>query len=96
MGFGTILPIAYVMVDVEADGPIPGDDAMVCFGAVVVEPALNRTFYRRWKPISNRWVPEAATPSGFSRDDVSEFDALADMMSRLDDWLRESSTPSTK
>lgn len=25
-----------VVVDVEADGPIPGEYSMVCFGAVVV------------------------------------------------------------
>ena len=28
----------YVMVDVEADGPIPGDYSMIGFGAVIVEP----------------------------------------------------------
>ena len=27
--------MSYVMVDIEADGPIPGDYSMVCFGAVV-------------------------------------------------------------
>ena len=37
----------YIMVDVEADGPIPGDFSMICFGAIVVEPALNRTFHGR-------------------------------------------------
>ena len=37
--------MTYVMVDIEADGPIPGDYSMVCLGAVVVEPALERTFY---------------------------------------------------
>jgi hypothetical protein len=29
----------YVMVDVESDGPIPGDYSMICFGAILVEPA---------------------------------------------------------
>ena len=28
------------MVDVESDGPIPGDYSMICFGAVVVDKAL--------------------------------------------------------
>jgi len=27
--------MTYIMVDVEADGPIPGDYSMVCFGAKV-------------------------------------------------------------
>ena len=47
--------MSYIMVDVESDGPIPGDYSMVCFGAVVVEPGLPRTFYGRLKPISESW-----------------------------------------
>jgi hypothetical protein len=27
----------YLIVDVESDGPIPGDYSMICFGAVVVQ-----------------------------------------------------------
>lgn len=34
--------MAYVMVDVEADGPIPGDYSMICFSAVLVRGGLNR------------------------------------------------------
>ena len=33
--------MSYIVVDIEADGPIPGDYSMVCFGAVVVEEGLN-------------------------------------------------------
>jgi hypothetical protein len=44
--------MTYVMVDIEADGPIPGDYSMVCFGAVIVKPALERTFYGKSAPIS--------------------------------------------
>ena len=36
-----------LMVDVEADGPIPADYSMVSVGAIVVEPDLRRTFYGR-------------------------------------------------
>ncbi len=36
--------MSHVMVDIEPDGPIPGNYPMVCFGAVIVEPALQRTF----------------------------------------------------
>jgi hypothetical protein len=28
------LYMAYIMVDIESDGPIPGDYSMICFGAV--------------------------------------------------------------
>ena len=42
------------MVDIEADGPIPGDYSIVCFGAIVAEPALERTFYGKLRSISER------------------------------------------
>lgn len=44
--------MSWIMVDIEADGPIPGDYSMVSFGAVVVEPGLERTFYGELRPIS--------------------------------------------
>ena len=43
----------YVMIDIESDGPIPGDFSMICFGADIVEPELKRTFYGQLKPISD-------------------------------------------
>ena len=63
----------YVMVDVEADGPIPGDYSLVCFGAVVVSSALDQTFYGRIKPISDKWIPDALAVSGFTREQTLEF-----------------------
>ena len=77
----------YVMVDVEADGPIPGDYSMICFGAVIVEPALSRTFYGRLKPISDAFIPEALAISGFSRDECLAFDDPQDVMKQFADWL---------
>ena len=41
----------YVMVDVESDGPIPGDYSMICVGAVLVQEGLRETFYGRLRPI---------------------------------------------
>ena len=55
---------------IEADGPIPGDYSMICFGAIVVEPSLDRTFYGRLKPISDQWIPEALQVSGFTREPI--------------------------
>ena len=34
--------MAYVMVDVELDGPIPGDYSMICVGAVLVQRGIGR------------------------------------------------------
>ncbi len=79
--------MAYVMVDVEADGPIPGDYSMVYFGAVVVEPGLARTFYARLRPISEAWDEGALKVSGFSRQEVLAFDDPKPVMQRFADWL---------
>ncbi len=81
--------MAYIMVDVEADGPIPGDYSMVCFGAIVVEPSLDRTFYGRLKPISERWLPEALQVSGFTREETLGFDDPRSVMQRFADWIVE-------
>ncbi|HEX3770255.1 MAG TPA: 3'-5' exoribonuclease [Polyangiaceae bacterium] len=79
--------MAFVMVDVEADGPIPGDYSMVCLGAVVVEPGLARTFYARLKPIAATWVEEALKVSGFTREETMAFDDPKAVMQSFADWL---------
>jgi hypothetical protein len=79
------------MVDVEADGPIPGDFSMISFGAIIVEPALSRTFYGKLKPISERWIPEALAVSGFSREETMNFEDPKTVMERFGLWLKENS-----
>ena len=81
--------MSYIMVDIESDGPIPGDYSMVCFGAVVVEPELNRTFYGRLRPISEKFIPEALAVSGFTRGEVVQFDDPETVMRQFADWLRQ-------
>ena len=83
--------MSYIVVDVEADGPIPGKYSMVCFGAVVVEPSLTKTFYGKTKPISETWVPEALAVSGFAREQHLEFDDPFAVMTNFDRWLQENS-----
>ena len=75
------------MVDVESDGPIPGDYSMVCFGAVVVEPSLRQTFYGRCRSVSERWLPEALAISGFSRRETLAFPDPRDTMLAFENWL---------
>ena len=61
--------MSFVIVDVESDGPIPAEFSMVCFGAVIFDDQLDKTFYGRTRPISDRFVAEALVVSGFSRDE---------------------------
>jgi hypothetical protein len=78
----------YVMVDVESDGPIPGDYSMICFGAIVVEPQLNRTFYGQLKPISDKFIPDALAVSGFDREATLAFKDPAEVMASFRDWIK--------
>jgi hypothetical protein len=77
----------WVMVDIEADGPIPGEYSMVSIGAIVVEPALDRTFAARLRPISERFVPEALAVSGHTRAETMAFEEAAVVMTRFVSWL---------
>ena len=79
--------MSYVMVDVESDGPAPGLYSMVSFGAVVVTASLDRTFYGRLRPVSERWIPEALAVSGHSRDETLAFDDPAEVMARFAAWV---------
>jgi DNA polymerase III epsilon subunit-like protein len=81
--------MSYVMVDIESDGPIPADYSMICFGAVIVEPGLEKTFYGRLKPISEKWIPEALAVSGFTREATLAFPDAKDVMEQFRDWLSQ-------
>ncbi|MCU0449989.1 MAG: exonuclease [Bernardetiaceae bacterium] len=83
--------MSYIVVDVEADGPIPAKYSMVCFGAVVVEPSLSKTFYGAVKPIAEYWVPEALAVSGFSREQHLAFADPEPVMRDFAWWLAANS-----
>ena len=83
--------MSYVMMDIEADGPIPGDYSMICFGAVIVEPPLSQTFYGQLRPISEQWQPEALAVSGFTREQTLAFPEPEGVMRQFAAWLQEHS-----
>jgi len=79
--------MSWIMVDIEADGPIPGDYSMISFGAVVVEPSLSKTFYGQLKPISQKYIPEALAVSGHTRKDTLQFPEPFGVMNSFEKWL---------
>ena len=83
--------MSYIVVDVESDGPIPHKYSMVCFGAVVLEPSLSKTFYGKVKPISEVHNPDALAISGFTRPDHEGFDDPKVVMELFADWLTQNS-----
>ena len=83
--------MSYIIVDVEADGPIPAEFSMVSFGAVVFDDRLDRTFYGKTRPISDRFVPEALAVSGFTREQHLGFDDPKAVMENFAAWLGQQS-----
>lgn len=81
--------MSIIMVDVESDGPIPGDYSMISFGAVIVDEKLDKSFYGKLKPISEKWIPEALAVSGFSREETLEFENPQSVMDDFAKWLKE-------
>ena len=83
--------MSLIVVDVESDGPIPWKYSMVCFGAVVVEPGLSKTFYGKIRPVSDLWIPESLAISGISREQHKTFDEPIPVMENFGKWVKENS-----
>jgi DNA polymerase III epsilon subunit-like protein len=79
--------MTYIMVDIESDGPVPAEYSMICFGAVLVDDQLDKTFYGKLRPISDQWIPEALEVSGFSREDTFQFDDPYEVMENFSKWI---------
>ena len=78
-----------ISVDVEADGPCAGLYSMICFGAVVVEPKLNRTFYGQLHPIAPSYIKENLAVTGFTYDDVLKFPDPRKTMREFHEWIKK-------
>lgn len=76
-----------VSVDIEADGPCPGLYSMISLGAVIVEDGLERRFYGEFKPITNKWIPEALDVSGFTRVQCMDFPNAEETLHKFKEWL---------
>jgi hypothetical protein len=61
---------AFLSLDIEADGPIPGEYSMLSLGAVLVGPNVETTdgFYVEMRPISERFNQDALAVSGLKRE----------------------------
>lgn len=83
--------MSYIVVDVESDGALLGTNSMVCFGAVVLDKDLNKTFYGQTAPISESYNEDALAISGFSREEHEKFGNPKDTMIAFSKWLKENS-----
>ena len=72
------------MVDIESDGPIPGDYSMTSLGAIVVDVKLNTKFKVNIKPISNNSISKRVNHANI----IGAIDAKEAMI-KFKDWLQE-------
>ena len=81
--------MSWYSVDCECDGPAPGLYSMICFGAVLVDEKLDKTFFGKLKPISEKFIPEALAVSGYSREETLAFNDPLIVMQNFDYWIRD-------
>ena len=82
-------PESYISVDIEADGPIPGEYSMLSLGAASVDKP-ERSFYVELRPISDRYVADALAVSGLDRDRlIEEGSAPESAMTAFLAWIDE-------
>jgi len=81
--------MTFVMVDVESDGPIPGDYSMICFAAMIVNNDMNLSFSGKLKPISKKYIPKSLSISGYSREETMLFDDPVEVMKQFKGWLSQ-------
>lgn len=79
--------MSIIMIDIESDGPIPGDYSMISFGAVLVNRALDKTFYAQLRPISDKFIPAALEVSGHRREETLTFADPKEEMERFLSWI---------
>ena len=83
--------MSYIVCDFETDGQNFRKNSVVCFGAVIVEPSLSKTFYGKIRPTTDFWEPEALSISGFSREEHLTFDEPEKVMKDFADWITKNS-----
>jgi DNA polymerase III epsilon subunit-like protein len=84
---------AYICVDVETIGPIPGDYSMLSLGACTIfDP--QKTFYIELQPINQNAIAESAAIHKLSLKRLQvEGTAPSEAMSRFEDWLINEAAP---
>lgn len=81
----------YVVVDVESDGPYPGDYSMVSFGAVILSDALDVRFKGQVAPICKQYDPETLAVSKTTREAHEKFESPVLVMPEFVQWLERHS-----
>lgn len=83
--------MSWFMVDVETDGPIPGDYSMIEFGAVLINEELvaPETFHGFLHPISYKFDPEALKVSKHTREETLAFPSPEKTLTEFVEWVKK-------
>lgn len=85
----------FISCDIEASGPIPGEFSMLSQGFSLVDDP-SKTFYREFKPISDKFIPEALAVSGLSLEKLRKTGVTPeDGMRDLAKWVKQVSKGKT-
>lgn len=77
----------YISVDVEASGPVPATYSMLSLGAVDVDDP-EQTFYAEFKPVNDKFAPDAMKIVGRSLEDFAKKGTdPKEAMIAFRDWL---------
>jgi len=83
--------MSWIIVDVESNGPCPGLFSMISFGAVLLDEALETTFYGQVLPLHDEfkagiYLNMGMRPTDHYRKPHRDAERV---MSEFADWLRE-------
>lgn len=81
----------HFVLDVEADGPVPGIYSMVSFALVCVGN-LDVSFYSELAPITESYQEEALAVCNFTRQQTLTFNSAYKEMIRLQDFIQNNVT----
>jgi hypothetical protein len=78
----------YIMVDVEATGPVPGLFSMTELGAVIVDREMNKTFYGRFSPLEDAgFIPEALAVTDRTMEELETWPDPQKTMWAFETWV---------
>lgn len=87
-GNRNILEEAYISVDIETAGPVPGEYSMLSLGACLVDNPTEQ-FYIELKPINDSFIPEALKVSGLTFEQLTATGiAPAEAMGSFQNWVQ--------
>ncbi len=82
--------MSWFMVDVEANGPIPGDYSMTEIGVVRMDEDLKTTFHGYLRPLDGaKWIQEAYDVVGYGHDHAMTFEYPLKTMTDFAQWVKD-------